>query len=181
MKRLSNIVLLLLLTGLFSCESKTEVKEGEDDHHAAQKEMLESNRAVQRAIETGDSVTLRKYIADDAIDHGGAADGGDAKGEEIIRMLSAVHKDIDNLKFETIEEAANDDHIFALVRMTGTTNKAVWGMPAGYKMDSKSVDVIRIKDGKLVDHWAYFDMKEMMAMMGGGKPADGAPAVDTAR
>jgi predicted ester cyclase len=180
MKRLSNIVLLIVLTGLFSCDMKTEVKE-DDDHHTAQKEMLESNRAVQRAIETGDSATLRKYMADDAVDHGGAPDGGDLKGEEIVRTLSSIHNDIDNLKFETIQEAANDDHVFALVHVTGTTNKAVWGMPAGFKMDSKSVDVIKVKDGKMVDHWSYFDMKEMMAMMGGVKPADGAPAMDTAQ
>jgi predicted ester cyclase len=85
-----------------------------------------------------------------------------------------VHKDIDNLKFEVIEDAASDDHIFALVHMTGTTNKPVWGMPANHKIDSRSVDVIKVKDGKMSDHWGFYSMSEMMKMMGGGKPESGA-------
>ncbi|MDB5193571.1 MAG: SnoaL-like polyketide cyclase [Segetibacter sp.] len=133
-------------------------------------EMMKANSEVQRAIETGDTVTLRKYISADAIDHGGGENGADAKGEEIVRMLANVHNDIDNLKFETLEESANDDHVFALVRMTGTTNKPVWGMPANFKVDSKSIDLVRLKDNKMIEHWTFLEPAEMMKMMnpGGG-------------
>ncbi|MCW3111064.1 MAG: SnoaL-like polyketide cyclase [Segetibacter sp.] len=168
MKRLSTFSLFAMVIALFACNGK-----GGNDNDK-QKELLDANRQVQRAIETGDTVILHKYIADDAIDHGGGPNGADAKGEEIVKMLAGVHNDIDNLKFETIQEAANDDHIFSMVRMTGTTNKAVWGMPAHYKIDSKSVDVIKVRDNKMVDHWAFVDPAEMMKMInpGGVHPAD---------
>ena len=178
MKRSLNFVLLLMLTTVFACNDKTTdagatASGGISEAH---KQMMESNRAVQRAIETGDSVTLRKYISAESVDHGGGPNGEDVKGDDIVRMLSSIHKDIDNMKFETLQEAANEDHVFALVRLTGTTNKAVWGMPAGHKMDSKSVDVVKIKDGKMTDHWGYYDMAEMMAMMGGAQGGGNAPA-----
>lgn len=132
-----------------------------NDHKA----MLELNQAVLKSIETGDTATLSKYIAANAVDHGGAPDGGDMVGTQLIQMLGSVHNDIDNLKMDIIQEAANDTHVFTLVHMTGTTNKAVWGMPANHKIDSKSVDLIQVKNGQLVDHWGFFKMEEMMAMM----------------
>jgi predicted ester cyclase len=173
MKRLLSSVLLLMLMVFISCNNEkaadTTTATTGSNGESKQKEMLEANRKVQRAMETGDSATIRRYISADAIDHGGGPNGTDLKGEDVIRMLSTVGQHIDNLKFEVIQEAANDDHVFCLVRMTGTTNKEVWGMPKGHKMDSKSVDVIRVKDGKMVEHWAYFDMAEMSKMMGGGQ------------
>src|SRR5688572_14454149 len=121
MKRLSNYVLILMLTLVFACNDKTADTDATATGNSdKQKEMMESNRAVQRAIETGDSVTLRKYITAESIDHGGGPNGEDIKGDDIVRMLSSIHNDIDNLKFETLQEAANEDHVFALVRLTGT-------------------------------------------------------------
>ena len=175
MKRLSMYALFLMLSTFSACEQKSEGNENDDAKGGVSKEMFESNRAVMRAIETGDSITLRKYITADAVDHGAGEKGEDLKGDAIIRQLTDIHNHIDGLKMEVIEEAANDDHIFTLVRLTGTTNKPYWGMPAGFKMDSKSVDVVKVKDGKMTDHWGYYDMAEMMAMMNGGQGAPPPP------
>lgn len=174
MKRLLILGLSAIAIVLFACNGKGGVEpavaaaDGKDSTHQA---MLKANREVQHAIETGDTVTLRKYISSDATDHGGGPNGADLKGDDIVKMLANVHNDIDNLKFETLEEAANDDHIFAMVHVTGTTKRPVWGMPANFKMDSKSVDVIKVKDLKMVDHWNFADPAEMMKMMNptGGK------------
>ena len=137
------------------------------------KQMLEDNRKVLKAIETGDSATIRQYISEDATDHGAGENGADMKGPGIIKMLTDVHNHIDNLKFEVIQEAANGDHLFCLARMTGKVKDAVWGMPAGMDADMTSVDVIKIKDGKMVDHWNYMTAADMMKMM---PPASGAAA-----
>src|SRR5688572_23845859 len=118
MKRLSGFILLLTFTVLFSCNDKTADATGTDataSSGADQKAMLEANHAVQRAIETGDSATLRKYLTAESVDHGGGPNGEDVKGDDIVRMLSSIHNDIDNMKFEVLQEAANDDHVFCLV------------------------------------------------------------------
>jgi predicted SnoaL-like aldol condensation-catalyzing enzyme len=156
MKKLLSYLPILLSLLFASCASP-----GNENNN----DMLEANRNIYKAIEAGDSAALRKYIDDDAIDHGGAMDGGNLRGEEIISMLSGIHNDIDNLKMEVLEDAASDDHVFALVHMTGTTNKPVWGMPANTKIDNKSIDLTRMKDGKVVDHWGYYEMADAMKMM----------------
>ncbi|HEX8333092.1 MAG TPA: ester cyclase [Segetibacter sp.] len=171
MKRLSHFALFAIAMFFFACTEKgtgsTTASTGEK---SAGSELLGTTHAVYRAIETGDSATLSNHISADAIDHGGGPNGEDVKGNDIVKMLSSFHKDVDNLKMEVIEEAASNDHIFAVVRMTGTTNKAVWGMPAGHKMDTKSIDLIKVSNGKMTDHWAYFEMAEAMKMMGAVKP-----------
>lgn len=159
-----------------------------DGSHTGDSAMLEASHQVYKGIETGDTALLNKYIADDAIDHGGGADGGDVKGPEIISMLAGIHNDIDNLKMDVVQEATNADHVFTLVHMTGTTNKPVWGMPANFTIDNKSIDLLKMAEGKITEHWGFMEMAEMMKMMppsaspqGMGMNADsaGMPVKDT--
>lgn len=179
MKRLKVLGLFLFVNLFFGCNRKggnevTATNDTTANHsNAQQQEMLQANREVQRAIETGDSLTLRKYITADAVDHGGGPNGADVKGDELMSTLNSAHSGINNLKFETLEEAATDDHVFSLVRMTGTTNKPIWGMPANFKIDSRSIDLLKMKDGKITDHWNFMEPAEMMKMMNPeGKPAN---------
>lgn len=179
MKTLSFLGLLAILT-VFATNNGTSRNHFNsfDTTTDKQKAMLEANRRVQKAIETGDIATLRQYISTDAIDHGGGANGSDMKGEDIINSLANVHNDIDNLKFEIIADAANGEYIFALVHMTGTTKNPVWGMPAGFNIDSKSVDVIRVENMKMVDHWNFMSPEEMMKMMNNMNHNGNAPGMN---
>ena len=167
MKRSLILGLFSMAVILFACNDKATTDSTATTTNSADnsKEMLDNNRKVLTAIETGDSATLRQHIADDATDHGGGENGADMKGPEIVKMLADVHNHITNLKFEVVQEAANGDHVFSLTKMTGTVKDPIWGMPAGMQCDMTSVDVIKIKDGKMVDHWSYMNPADMMKMM----------------
>lgn len=133
---------------------------------------LANNRRVMKAIETGDAATIDSLIANDAVDHQGP-NGMDIKGGDSVKhMLSEMHNHVKDLKFDVIADAANGDYIFSLSHMTGTTSDASWGMPAGTKMDEKGVDVIKVKDGKMVEHWGFVDPNEMMKHMKDMPPMD---------
>ncbi|MDQ3845521.1 MAG: ester cyclase [Bacteroidota bacterium] len=174
MKTIFFFSFLFIICFFLSCNNEASTNTGMNKDSATgstsgssnrQQAMLEANRQVIKGIETGDSALMQKYISDDAIDHGGGANGQDVKGRDIVSMLTTVHQDVDNLKINIEQEAANDEYVFSLVHMTGTTNKPVWGMPANTKIDSRSVDVLRIKDGKIAEHWGYADPSEIMKMM----------------
>lgn len=132
---------------------------------------LANNKEIYKAIETGDVSKIKDYIDKDAVDHGGGPNGQDVKGSDsIIAMLGSIHKSFTDLKMEVIADATNGDYLFTLVRLTGTTTaNPGMGMPPNKKMDSKSVDVVKIKNGKAIEHWEFVDPKEMMAMMGTNK------------
>jgi predicted SnoaL-like aldol condensation-catalyzing enzyme len=80
-------------------------------------------------------------------------------------MFTQMHDNISNLKIESIANATDGDYDFDLNNMTGTTKNAFMGLPANTKLDMMSVDVVKIKDGKAVEHWGYVDPNEMMKMM----------------
>jgi predicted SnoaL-like aldol condensation-catalyzing enzyme len=161
MKKL--IFLAICFMAVFSSCKDTDDNHKTDDGISAANSA--NNRKILTAIEQGDSATIKPLLADDAIDHQGNM-GKDVVGaDSIAHMLKDVHNHIKDMKIEVIKDATNGDYYFALNRMTGTTTDNAWGMPAGTKMDSKSVDVTRFKDGKMQEHWAFVDPNEMMEMM----------------
>jgi predicted ester cyclase len=164
-------VLLFLGAALviMACNSNDADGTSGSDSTNKQQSLIDAYKKIVKAIETGDSATLASLIPDDAVDHGASADGGDIKGKDIVRDLTEVHNDIDNLKMDVEQVAANDDHVFALVHMTGTTKEnSIWGMPPKTKVDTRSIDVIKMKNGKATDHWTYVSPAEMMAAMQNG-------------
>ena len=132
--------------------------------------VMADNMKVYKAIETGDVSGIKNYIDKDAVDHEGGANGQDVVGgDSILAMLATIHNSFaGDLKTEVISSAMSGDYIFTLVRMTGTTTATPgMGMPANKQIDSKSVDVVKIKNGKAIEHWDFIDPKDMMSMMSG--------------
>jgi predicted SnoaL-like aldol condensation-catalyzing enzyme len=161
MKKLPLALAAGLLSILISCNTKTSNSSSENSDSSKEGKNRMANEEIYKGIETGDSSKF-SVIADDAVDHGDPSH--DMKGDSIRKFLTGMHNHINDLKIDIISEAANGDYVFTLSRMTGTTKDSTMGMPAGMKMDSKSVDVLKFKDGKAVEHWSFMDPKEMMQM-----------------
>ena len=129
--------------------------------------MQETNKAnslkIHKAIETGDVSGLDSIIDKDFVDHSGP--NGDVKGLDSLKALfTMIHSHVPDVKITAIANATDGDYNFDYNRMTGTTNSEFLGMPANYKFDMTGVDVLKIKDGKIVEHWSYADPNEMMKM-----------------
>ena len=93
----------------------------------------------------------------------------DIKGlESVKKMLADIHNHFTNLKLTLVTDGTSADGMyhFALVRMTGTTKDTTMGMAANMPMDHMSVDVVRLQNDKVVEHWSFEDAKDMMKMMG---------------
>lgn len=122
-----------------------------------------NSKEVYRAIETGDVTKLDSVIDKDIVDHG---DMGDMHGIDTLKkMFIQYHNQVKDLKMESIAEATDGDLHFAYFRMTGTAADASMGMPAGTKIDMTGVDLVKVKDGKAVEHWGFTQGSDMMKMM----------------
>lgn len=163
--------LLLLATVIsvffFGCKDTSTTTTSSTANSAAEQNKAK-NEAVYKAIESGNLSGLDSIISKETVDHS-IPGGGEAKGDSIIAMLSKMHNSFSDLKMEVIADAAEGDYVFTLVRMVGTTTaNPAMGLPANTKIDSKSVDVVKFKDGKAVEHWGFEDPQEMMKMMNMG-------------
>ena len=146
---------------LFSCADTAK----KDD---ATVTIKETNSKFYKAIEEGDSVTIKKWINADAIDHNGSPTGEDViGGDKITSMLSEMHSSFEpGLKMNVVSQAVDGDYLYTLVEMKGmTTATPGLGLPPSTKFDSRGVDVVKLKDGKAQEHWAFMGMPDVMKMM----------------
>ena len=126
------------------------------------------NREVYKAIQSGDVTGLDSFLTEDVIDHEGNM-GKDIVGRDSVKQyISQMHNYFDDMKMEVLSEATSDDNLyhFTLVRMKGKSKQNPWGMPVGQEMDDTGIDVVKIKDGKISEHWSFTSQKDMMEMMG---------------
>jgi predicted ester cyclase len=164
MKKLLITTVCCALCFFMACKEGTNSSTSETSKTAQNKA---NSQLIYKAIETVDVSHLDSIIYKDFVDHAG--EKGDVKGiDSLKKMFAQMHHEINDLNIDEIANATDGDYNIALIRMTGTTAKPMMGMPAGTKLDMKSVEVVKVKDGKAIEHWGYMDPKDMMKMMGSG-------------
>jgi len=62
---------------------------------------------------------------------------------------------------------AEDDKVVARITMTGTHTGDFWGIPAtGTKVEFTGIYIVRIVDGKIVEHWGEEDGVSLLQQLG---------------
>lgn len=121
---------------------------------------------VLNALTTGKTDVLDKYIASDFTEHDPSPVMSTKTGLERIKEdFAAYHKIFPDMKAKVHSIAVSGDMLFAHLTFTGTTSELAMGMPAGHKMTMNSVDVIRFKGDKAVEHWGFTSNSDIMNMM----------------
>ena len=130
---------------------------------------LDAARAINKAVETGDTSKLSDYLAADAVDH---SDHGDIKGADSIKSaIAKIHLMVKDMKIETVKELADGEYTFQWMNYTGTAITSDMGMKAGETFKMTAIQVSKFKDGKSTEHWEFMqpaDMMKMMSAMGAG-------------
>ena len=166
MKKTFSLLAIGLIFGCLSCNDDKTEKTAADTMTTEKKDnsMAEKNLAashiVNTAFETGDPGKIDDAIAADFVDH---TDQGDKGRDSLKTMITTMHKSFPDMKMEVIKEMADNDYVFSLMRYSGTSNGQM-GMPKG-PYDMKVIEVVRFKDGKGVEHWAYMQPTDVMKMM----------------
>lgn len=121
---------------------------------------------VLNALTTGNTDVLDKYIAPDFIEHDPGPMMSDKTGLARVKEdFAAYHKAFPDMKAKVHSIAVSGDMLFAYLTFTGTTSEPFMGMPAGQKMTMNSVDLVRFKGDKAVEHWGFTSNEDMMKMM----------------
>jgi len=117
------------------------------------------------SFNTGDTATMRALTAPDYVEHNPAP--GQAQGVDgLIKSCMDIRVGFPDIKVSVEDVVVSGDMIAIRSRMTGTFTNAFAGMkPNGKKMDVEAIDLMRIKDGKQVEHWGLFDIMAMMTQL----------------
>ncbi|WP_433304961.1 ester cyclase [Actinoplanes sp. CA-030573] len=59
-----------------------------------------------------------------------------------------------------------DDNKRVVAAFRGTHTGELWGLPpSGNRVEWSFIDIMRVRDGKIVEHWTSMDMEALRAQM----------------
>jgi predicted ester cyclase len=128
-------------------------------------------RVLQRMFDegfaTGDDAVVDELCSPDLVEHQFPLFG---RGEEAIAHVKAAIRDVHgafpDITF-TIEDAVESgDTIWVRVRGRGLATGPFFGPPSGRPVDFTVIDVARVVDGRIVEHWGVPDRFAVLAQTG---------------
>ena len=172
MKKIFFILSSALCFLLSACNEKDSGNGGMSD---AARKNLDAFHAVDNAFQTGDISRIDSVVASDFVDH---TPKGDHNRDSLKAMITMM-KNAGTMKSEIKKEFSDDEYVMAWMRWTGTSNGSMPDMPAG-PYDMNGIEVVRFKDSKAVEHWAFMDARDIMKMMS-SMPASAPTSTDKAK
>jgi steroid delta-isomerase-like uncharacterized protein len=128
------------------------------------------------SIRRGDASPQRRWYADDAvIDVHGVLEA--ASREELIAYFEQMWGAFPDFRFEVVDVLAAGDAAAVRWRITGTfagPGDFRGVAPTGGRIDLRGVDVIRVRDGRIVRNDAYTDNMTVAQQLGLLPPRDSA-------
>ena len=132
--------------------------------------MSEANKTVARRFldevcTRVDMSALSRLVADDFVFHGFLED---QRGHEGLKKRMAFLRDSFPDGRYTIDDViAEGDKVAYRFAFEGTHKGAFLGMAAtGKRVAFEGITIVRIADGKVVEHWGYFDLMAAAQQVG---------------
>ncbi|HLM06279.1 MAG TPA: ester cyclase [Blastococcus sp.] len=141
----------------------------------AEQQLAERNKAVvRRWIEEfktgGDESVADELRAPHFVNHSappGAPTGPEA-GKLAFRAMRAAFPD---LHVRIDDMLAEGDRVVTRQTFSGTHHGEWSGVPAtGRRVSWAVIDIVRLEDGRLVDHWAVADLHGLLGQLSGEDP-----------
>jgi len=124
-------------------------------------------RMFDEGFATGNADIVDELCAADLIEHqfGMAGTGAEAIAQ-VKEAIRQVHLAIPDISF-TIEDAVEaEDTIWVRVTARGTATGPFFGPPSGRPVQLTVVDVARVVDSRIVEHWGVPDRFALLAQTG---------------
>ncbi|NJD78630.1 MAG: ester cyclase [Candidatus Methanoperedens sp.] len=120
---------------------------------------------IEDGFSKGDVTVLDRHASSDFVEHQYGFNPPNAEGvKERIRSLHNAFPDFSM----TIEDLVTDsDKVWGRMTARGTQKKQFGPIPpTGKKFEITVIDIMRFKDGKLIEHWGVADRLALMEQLG---------------
>jgi predicted ester cyclase len=129
----------------------------------------EQNKAIVRRfnyefIEQGNMDSFKELVANDVYNHS-APVGGPTGPESMIYFINEVlRKGFPDIKTEIFDQVAEGDRVTTRKAFHATHTGEFMGVPpSNKKVTINVIDIIRLRDGKYVEHWGISNLPEVIA------------------
>lgn len=133
--------------------------------------MDEANKTLVKRFVTEyqtnrDEAVLTELLAEDVVDH--SAFPGQAAGRTGVKQIfDAFHSAFSGFHADIHDQVAESDTVVTRKTFHGTHTGAWMGIaPTGRDVEIGVIDIVRIEDGQIVEHWNQVDQLGLMRQLG---------------
>jgi predicted ester cyclase len=124
-------------------------------------------RMLREGFASGDTSVVDELCSPDLVEHQfGLAGIGHVAIEKIKNGMTQVHSAFPDLHFTVQGSATEGDVAWVCAEGTGTNTGPFLGAPTGLPVRFTVIDVARIVDGRIVEHWGVPDRFAILAQLG---------------
>jgi len=121
-------------------------------------------RLIEEGFNRGNLLVVDEIVSTHAKEHQRGNEDGVKGIKELIRTLRRWFPDFSMNAEDTV---AVGDEVWARLTATGTNLGSVMHRPpTGKKISIDVIDIVRVEDGKIVEHWGVPDQLGMMLQLG---------------
>lgn len=125
-------------------------------------------RFYEDVIGGGDLGLIDELTTEDIVDHEEGLPGQPPGRDGVKFFVNAMREAFPDLQLKTIEPTMTDGDLEAArTIVTGTHSGDFMGIPATQStVEFESIDIIRVRDGKVAEHWGVTDVMTLMQQIG---------------
>lgn len=129
--------------------------------------VLVLHRMFDEGFATGETAIVDELCAPDLVEHQFGLQGTGAVALDRVKAaIRDVHAMAPDLRFQIEDSARSGDVVWVRVHATGTATGPFFGPPSNRSLDFTVVDIARIVDGRIVEHWGVPDRFAILAQTG---------------
>ena len=132
-----------------------------------QQNLSSVKRIYAEFINQGNEAVFNELVDANIIENEELPPGLEPNREGVKQFFRMFRSAFPDLHFQVDEMIASDDKIVARLTISGTNEGSFMNMPpTGNKISYKAIDIFRLIDGKVVEHWGIGDNVKMMQQLG---------------
>ncbi|WP_222913231.1 ester cyclase [Natrinema sp. SYSU A 869] len=125
-----------------------------------------ARRYVEAAWNEADVDTMEDVLTEQQVYHDPTGSGEEPLSE-FKSFILGYHETFPDLHFEVDRYIQEDDYVAFWGQVTGTHEGPFMGIePTGETIDIMGINVVRVKDGKVAERWANFDLFGILQQIG---------------
>ena len=125
------------------------------------------HRMLDEGFATGDTSVVDELCSPDLVEHQfGLSGQGEQALENVREAIRQVHASIPDITYTVEDFVVSGDTIWVRATGRGTATGAFFGPPSGRPVELTVIDVARVVDGRIVEHWGVPDRFALLAQTG---------------
>lgn len=132
-----------------------------------EKNKIAVKRFNKEFIEEGNLASFHELVAPDVVNH--SAPAGSSKGQDgmLFFIQHILRKGFPDMTVQILDQIAEGDKVTTRKIIRATHLGEFMGMPASHKkVDINVIDIVRLRDGKYVEHWGMSNIPDVIAQLG---------------